>query len=307
MQFISLQSVKAGLGTGDPNDRVIGTGTSGPSGIEGIIEFNKLLLNNRSWIDTYVVTDILGTDDADVRDSRENNPGSHGETPGNAFYGGRTISLQGYIETRTLEKLHDMRQALQGAFSDISVERPLMLHGKNINHTLYSMCKKSQKLDVPEKQETLNLFKRNFNITLRASMPWFVSYIQDYNEWAYNGSSSIEEVIFSPVNLGNFDSCPYIEITGPAINPSIINEVNSSIILFNGTIPDGETWVINFTLNSPHIYIKGEDQTPLWNIVDGISTSFLYTEFPSSNPIRFTATGLGVNSKVASWHRKTIL
>ena len=47
-------------------------------------------------------------------------PGDHGETPGNAFYGGRTITINGEIRYVHYPKMLDMRDALRIAFSEIN-------------------------------------------------------------------------------------------------------------------------------------------------------------------------------------------
>lgn len=303
----SLQTAIAGLGTGDPLERIIGTKSSGPGGIHSTIEFNTLLLNDRSWVDCYLVTDVLGVDDADVRDSRENNPQAHGETPGNAFYGGRTISLQGKIVTKTLWKMEDMKQALRAAFADISVERQLIFHGPDVQRTYFINCKKSQKLDIPDKQDRLNDFVRPFNIILRASMPWFLGYQQSYLSWVYAGSATVNAIVFKPVNQGNYPSRPYIELTGPMTTPALSNADTGQIISFTSNIPAGEVWVMDFTSWQPRIYRKS-DGAPRWGFVSDSSSDLIeYGIPPFTNSITFSASGLTAASKVESWHRDTIM
>ena len=306
MAFVSLRSVIAGFGSGDVTDRVIGSKTAAPGGIESLIEFNQLFMNQREWIDTYVVTDLLGTDDADVRDSRELNPEAHGETPGNAFYGGRTINLQGTIQAKTLWKMQDMKQALRTAFADISVERPLIIHGATLDQTYYIMGKKSQKIDIPEKQETPNSFNRKFSVMIRCSLPWFLSYKQNYVQYVYQGSDSVSAIVFNVVNEGNFEARPYFELYGPMINPTIINEANGSIVQFNGTIPSGEIWVVDFTTNQPRVFRKS-DGLSLWNFVSGLSTEITFDPKPSNNQVYFSATGMTVDSKIGCWWRHTVI
>ena len=62
-----ILGTSVGLATGDVHDRVIGTGKSGPRGIESVLEYNGLFMNVREWVDTYLVTTIGGIDDADIR------------------------------------------------------------------------------------------------------------------------------------------------------------------------------------------------------------------------------------------------
>lgn len=303
MPLVSLRNRLASLGTGDPNVGLHGSETSGPRGIESIIEYNGLYLNVRDWIDTYLVTTILGIDDADVRDARDQNPGRHGETPGNALYGGRTISLQGKIKTRTLWKLRDMEQALRAAFVDLSVERPLIFHGSKIEEDMLCYCKKSQKLDIPDNQTTDNFFERPFNITLRASNPRFFSSMSNYSEWLYPGSSSFDDIIFDTVNLGNFEAQPLLELTGPMTTPILLNEQTNDIIKFNSSIPSGEVWVID--MSGPRVYRKS-DRVNRFNYVDGISTDLL-VDPEAPNPIHLITSGLTVDSRVSFWTQNTYM
>lgn len=103
----------------------------GLKGLETIMEYNGLFLNDRRFPDCFRVNDIGGLDDADVRDSRENNPGFHGETVFNAWYGGRTITLTGRIEGTSVNLLRDMQHAMRSAFSGLQ-EQPLYFRTQNV-------------------------------------------------------------------------------------------------------------------------------------------------------------------------------
>lgn len=302
MPLVSLRTALATLGTGDPNESIVGTKTSGPRGIEAVIEFNGLYLNVRDWVDTFLVTNILGIDDADVRDTREPNPGRHGETPGISLYGGRTISLQGKIVTKTIWKLRDMEQALRGAFAPLQQEWPLIFHGAVVDDDLQIYCKKSQKLDMPDAQTTLNHFERPFNITLRASNPRFKSVVRRYNSLVFPGAT-YDAIGFTVINTGNYMSEPYIELAGPMTTPQLYNELNGNVFKVVGSIPTGEIWV--YDASGPTFYRKS-DQADRWSYMDPTSTEFLY-EWNQPNPIRFVASGLTSASLVTSWSNDTFI
>ena len=172
MPLISLPSYEAGLATGDPEVIIIGTGESGPQGVEATIEFNGLYMNIRDWIDTYLITGIDGLGDADIRDVREVNPAQDGETYFDAYYGGRTIVLSGKIRAHHIWKLRDMQQALRQAFADISNEKPLIFHAADPGYSLMIYCKKVQSLVMAEAQQNY-LWERDFQVSLRASNPRF--------------------------------------------------------------------------------------------------------------------------------------
>lgn len=197
MPVTTIGTPQAGLGQGDPADIIIGTKTSGPRGIESVLEFNGIFLNNRAWVDTYLVTQINGIDDADVRDQREANPGRHGETPFPSYYGGRTIVLQGKIVAHTIWKLRDMEQALRKAFADLSQEYPLIFRTNDADTDMMIFCKKSSPIQMPDEQKTSTGFERPFQITLRASNPRFVSYREYFANkiWGYLEPFSVNDVV----------------------------------------------------------------------------------------------------------------
>jgi hypothetical protein len=181
----TLLGTPVGIGTGQPDDGLPGSGRSGPRGIESVIEYNGLYLNVRDWVDTYLVTQIGGLDDADIRDSREVNPGFHGETAFMSFYGGRTITLTGKIYCKTLFKLRDMQQALRQAFAQLDEERPLIFRTPDPNLDMMLYCKKSQQIQMLDEQRTANHFERAFQITLRAGNPRFLSVLQSRDNIAF--------------------------------------------------------------------------------------------------------------------------
>lgn len=100
-----------------------------PRGAESVMLFNGLKLNDRRILEQFRVTRVTGMGDAELRDDREPNPDGDGETPFTARYGGRTITLQGYLEAGNIEMLRYMWYQLKRAFDDISGEKPLALFG----------------------------------------------------------------------------------------------------------------------------------------------------------------------------------
>lgn len=175
---LGLTPPPIGLATGSSSEILIGSGESVPPGLEAIIEFNGIYLNNRSWIDTYIVNQIGGLEDPDLRDDREVNPQQHGETAFDAFYGGRTITLTGYIRAYNIHKLRDMQQALKQALAGLKNEKELILHSWNNPSTdVKILCRKGAPIQMAEIQSVDNYFRRDFLITLRASNPRFLGII----------------------------------------------------------------------------------------------------------------------------------
>ncbi len=105
-------------------------------GLESIISYNGLLLNDFRFFDRYQVTEITGLDDADVRDSREERPDSHGESPFNAFYGGRTITIRGKIIAGNWARLRKMISNLKEAFGTLE-EKELSFCYRDWDYTTF--------------------------------------------------------------------------------------------------------------------------------------------------------------------------
>lgn len=303
--ILSLQNRSIGLGIGSSIERIIGTKLSGPSGIEAIIEYSGLYLNDRSWIDTYVVETIDGIDDADIRDVREEFPGDHGELLGASFYGGRTIVLSGYIETKTIWKMRDMIQAMRFAFADITQEKPLIFHHYDPEYTLQVNCKKSQKLMIQDQQTTLNETKRTFSITLRASNPRFLSRDEIYSSIDFS-TSTYDDIAFSAVNNGNFVAQPQFNITGPFDTLILTNEANNRSFELLTDIPSGEEWIFD---TATHRVIRESDGVSKYASLTDTSEEILFesVDFQPSNNIHVEATGLTTDSLIELRYHHTYM
>ena len=216
MGIVSLPANVVGLGGGYPDRIALGSGASRPFGVEGVFEYDGLTLNNRRWIDTYLITSIDGLSDADIRDTREVNPGRHGETAFAAYYGGRTIVLTGRIRAHTILKLRDMQQALRQTFAEIGEEKPLIISTGNALQAVQIHCKKSQPIAMSEVQSDFT-HRRDFQLTLRASNPRFVSYVEQRVTWTASGAMTpgAAVAIFTLTNAGNFPAEPIFRIDGP--------------------------------------------------------------------------------------------
>lgn len=88
-------------------------------GVQALIEYNGLILNDRYQSDLIRVTKIIGLDDAEVRDNREQRGGESGEFPYEALYGGRNLVISGYIEAGNLSALGTLVSNLKAAFASL--------------------------------------------------------------------------------------------------------------------------------------------------------------------------------------------
>jgi hypothetical protein len=224
--ILSLPSYEAGLATGSSESAVLGSGASGPAGLEAIIEFNGTYLNVRDWIDTYLITSIDGLHDADVRDARESNPAQHGETAFDSFYGGRTIVLTGKVRAMTLDKLRDMQLALRQTFAPLQ-EMSLIFHGKTPEATLALWARKSQPIAMGEVQQRFDSWERDFQVTLRASNPRFTSLIPTSVQIPKPTFNSGAVIAY---NRGNFNAQPLITLAGSMLAPELRNETSGKTL-----------------------------------------------------------------------------
>ena len=158
---------------GDPDKAVVGSGFSVPRGIEAVLSYNNLVMNDLSVYDKYRVMSIDGLADPDVRDNREDNAGDDGDLSYESLYGGRTIVINVRIEAYSLDKLRDMEEALRTAFS-VMEERELYFLTGEPEKDHYIKCKKSAALTKTEDVESMGYRHfREWQITLRASDPRF--------------------------------------------------------------------------------------------------------------------------------------
>lgn len=215
-----------------------GSGIAVPAGLDAVLEYNGLLMNVQKNIDRYRVTTIDGLYDADVRDTRDVNTNDDGEVPYNAFYGGRTIVIGGTIETYSVPKLRDMQQALRAAFVNIRNEYPLYFRTGNFQTDHYINCKKISSISGVEQQTNIRA-NRDFQVSLRASNPRFLSYYQKNLDILppVPVSSSNPYALTIAINIGNYFSQPIYRIWGPTtVGVTIINDDTGESFEISGSI-----------------------------------------------------------------------
>lgn len=290
MNIISLQPFHAGLVVGDAGKAIIvppDERDSGPRGVESTIEFNGLYLNVRSWLDTFIITSIDGLGDADVRDARELNPQQHGETYFDAFYGGRTIVLTGYIRAQSIFRLRDMQQGLRQAFADLTKEHALIFRTGNPSWDMQLMCKKSQPISMAEAQNNFQP-RRDFQITLRASNPRFLSVQREYQQRTGVGSLPL-------INKGNFQTQPEIRISNAITDPTVTFP-NGQVLKFDGSILEGEEIIVDIATRR----ITDQTGANRFGLLDATSN---WPELdPGSNVITFSGDSVGVNTTLTTYH-----
>lgn len=261
------------------------------AGVESTFQYNGLTINDRTLENKYRVTSIGGLGGADIRDSREIRSGRDGERTHRAFYGGRTITLSGRIESLNdhLHGLRVMTTALSGAFADLS-EKPLFINQGNLGgwDTQIS-CRPGQPVALTEEIKTWYHY-RDFLITLRASDPRIVSQQQMAQTWVANATSVLGESIFVHQNLGNYKADLNVTLRGPMTNPTwVLGDTAFSFI--NGTvIGAGQEWTINTGTGTV------TDLAGVNKFASVALTSIMPYYIPGPNSFLFNATGLTVGT-----------
>ena len=248
---IVLPSVIEGLSSGSDEFALPGSGRSIIGGVESYYVYGDLILNDRKKVDTYIIKEIDGMADPDIRDAREVIPQGHGEHVFTSWYGGRTMVLSGTIRAHNIGKLRDMQEALKGSFTSL-VEKPLRIvspYKTAPHHSIAGeleapevqiFCKKSQPIQMREAQQNFQ-FTRDFQLTLRASSPYFLS---SYPE-VFSDTSITSPLNFDLTNKGNYRAYPQIVLTGPINTVTLTNNVNNEAIILAVAIPSGEVWTID--------------------------------------------------------------
>jgi hypothetical protein len=274
-------------GAGSSEEIMIGTGTSQPGGVEAFFEYNGLVLNDRSVLDTFLILSIDGLADADVRDQRQVNPNYHGETAFNAWYGGRTLALTGRIRAHEIKKLRDMQESLKMVFGGLQ-ELPLRIISNFTNHDVEISCRKSAPLTMVETQQN-RMFTRDFLVTLRASDPRFRSVNQSVLQ-GLNTGTAFDAV--TAINEGNHRAQPIITIQGPITDATLFNLNTEETLTLEGTIPNTQLVTINILKRT----IRDQNNNNLFNMLDVSSDWPEIT--PGTNTIELTGTGI---TALTSW------
>lgn len=289
----------AGLLGGSPSERIIGTKRS-PRGVEAVFEYRDEQFNLRDSIDTVLITSF--TTGVEVRDSREVNPGQHGETPGESLYGGRTLSLGGRLEARTIWKLRDLETGFRRLFGDISREYPLIFRTGDPQLDLMVPCKKHQEFvpgDVVDKGDRIVM---PFTLSLRASNARWLSYLREYRQVLAPTSPQT----FVCTNLGvtghpDIGAQPDITFTGPcAVGTKLINNTNGKQIIFKKAVATNQKLFLSVANDT---FIDLADESNAYGYLDSAAELIEFVD--GDNIIDFIGAGFGATTALDVFWRHT--
>jgi hypothetical protein len=119
-------------------------------------------------------------------------------------------------------------------------------------------------------------------------------------------TTSFDNVAVVAYNKGNYDAQTVIELTGPMTNPRVTNETNGTSFLINGTIPTGETWVLENNGPRKRFYRKS-DGANRFTYLDSTSMWVVLEPNMVANNIRLTASALDTGWDMAIYYRHTYM
>ncbi len=222
-QDLLLQEFVGQLWSGSGTKWLDGTGESRPYGLETRLEYNEMLFHDRKVLDKIRVTTMdgfLGL--PTIADARADNPSYDGETALPALLRGRSMTLAGRVETGNVRKMRDMQQALRYAFQDL-VELPLYFRTGNVNNDVFIMCR-AMALDCPENQPDANPFRRDFNLSLRASNPRYLSVVELGYEFEFGFTDTFTDLGYWNILAGS----PTV-VSGELSSPSGTSSLDANV------------------------------------------------------------------------------
>lgn len=244
-----------------------------PRGIESLITYRDLTLNNRRVVDKYRVTKLDGMADADVRVASELEPDEDGEIPsGDNKYGGRTIVADVMIEAYEYNKLRDMESAFTSAFLDINREYPLVFSfGPDRSKDVFINCAKYAATAGSDQQSDARYFRSKM-LTLRASNPRFLSFMARWDVFQPVNSASYE---FTIENLGNYPAHVVYRL-GDDLGGEmrLVNHTTGQSLIYEDSIAAGK-WIEFDTKESTAVDDVGA------NMIDGVPVE---SDWPKVKP-----------------------
>lgn len=242
---ILLEEFAAGLWAGIPENATPGSQLSQPAGLEALLEYNGIIIHDRSVYDKYRLKVIDGLHGGvGIRVNEDTNPGDHGSFPLMNMLDARSIIIEGVINTGNLSKMRDLQQALRTAFFSM-VERPLIIRTGDVSRDVYVMARINDKIGMREEQTKMDRFTREFQISMRATDPRIYSINRrSYRQEDITSGAAEMEL----VNAGNWEASARIVIDGPVTDALITNttilpdENFQRFVKINGSIPLGATY-----------------------------------------------------------------
>ncbi len=257
---------------------------------------------------TPMVKTVAGLGFPEVRTDSYNRPGSHGVTIAHNLYGGRLISLDGTLRGVDAATYMSNRQNLEAAVgllldaNNVPIARTLYLTDNNYSQYQVSVITKAFTVELNSPTVAkwqLQLLATDYTIQSQTSFSASMGLPQSggvsfpvtfpITFGASSGGSA------TAASAGNAPSFPTITITGPCINPAIVNTSTGERLGLNITLLTGDTLTINARQRT---------------IVQGASTnrmsaktigSTFFALLPGNNNLQFSADAYDAGTATLTW------
>lgn len=252
------------------------------------LQRNGLVFNDRSKIECYWVEEFGGFESPDLRVGEDDNVQMDGGIPQPGFYGGRTMTMTGWVQAGTYPHLVRMQRALLDSMVGL-VETPMLIttaggelglpdFGMFLQPDVLIDCRPVDKPQLSvkiEQEDRTGVFKRNFTIALRAItnptyrgtaihsetlLPTIQSELGRIYDRTYDlvyatplsaGVPTVAgENVLSVVNKGNYDAPPILRFKGPMAGVTLTNQTTQQYIHLTGSIDGGKYVEINVKTGS---------------------------------------------------------
>jgi hypothetical protein len=200
------------------------TGAFQPTrGIESVVQFGDLMLNNLMiaalpvWQNGGLLTKITSiagmADSPDVRDARDPNPEIDGETIYKSLYGGRTVTIEGFVYGQNIDDLQksvaQMRSSLSVRSEQALTFTPVHNDGAAATEAQVTILCRPTAFSIKE-QQTDTQIRRAFQITFRAADPLIRT--ATVTAPFHKDLSSSTLGTLTVINNGNTDDYPIITV-----------------------------------------------------------------------------------------------
>lgn len=201
---------------------------------------------------------VSGLEFPEVRQGQYDNPGEHGGTVSNNLYGGREITLEGYVYAENMAQYETRRRDFLEALTLDRDENALPISRTFYFTTMDDLALQCEVYIRRVRFKRKNPLQARFSIDLFA--PDYLLYSQNFQLKTITRASGggaiypvIYPVIYDPsvggseivVNAGSAESWPTIFLNGPLINPIIQNDTLNRYIELMLTIPAGDQVTID--------------------------------------------------------------
>lgn len=244
-------------------------------GPHALVERNGIVFNDREALENYWVEDFTGFGRPEGSLSEEANPQEDGATPYPSTYGGRTMTMSGFIRAGSLPTAIEMKGALEDSLVSL-IETPLVIGVQEGSPFLTPpeaqiYCRPSDwNIDSKVRQgDQSGLLLRDFTVALRATNPRYVStstktlvitptavsalgrsypraypltYDTPMDPSGVPSSSTPQGIAH---NAGNWPALPVVRFNGYMDGVRLVNEENGHMIMLTRAVEDGDYIEIN--------------------------------------------------------------